>query len=393
MLSERGVTGASRPAGTRTFGSVVVVGAGAFGGWTPLHLRRRGLRVTLVDAWGPGNSRASSGGETRIIRGTYGPDKIYTHLVARALTLWRENQKRWNLDLYHPLGVLWMAPPEDAYEQASLTALREAGLAFDKLSPEDLKKRWPQINFEGIRWAILEKDAGYLEARRACEAVLSGFVAEGGEYIRRSAAPGAMERGAMHDIALSDGRRLSADVFVFACGPWLGHIFPDVLGPLIHPTRQEVFFFGTPEGDPRFTEEGVPVWIDHGPSAFYGIPGNQWRGFKLACDTRGPAFDPTTGERLASAQALRAATDYLAFRFPGMKGAPLSESRVCQYEQSRDGHFILDRHPEAANVWLAGGGSGHGFKHGPALGEMLSKMVLGEKPLQPFFALERFRNS
>jgi len=370
---------------------VVVVGAGAFGGWTALFLLRRGAKVTLLDAWGPGNSRASSGGETRVIRATYGPDRIYVRMVARALELWRENEKRWGRRLYHRTGALWMAGKDDRYEKASLPLLRENGIAFEELTSAEAAKRYPQIQFERIEWAIFEKDAGYLTARLACEAVLEGFLSEGGEYRQVSASPAAIEGGRLTGIAASDGTTLAADAYVFACGPWLGKLFPDVSGNLIRPTRQEVFFFGTPAGDPRFWEESLPVWIDHGERIFYGIPGNQWRGFKVADDTRGPVFDPTSGERVPSPQGLQAAREYVGFRFPALKGSPLLEARVCQYENSEDQHFIVDRHPGAGNVWLVGGGSGHGFKHGPALGELVAANVLGEKPLEPFFSLSRFR--
>ena len=192
-------------------------------------------------------------------------------------------------------------------------------------------------------------------------------------------------------VALSDNTKLAADVYVFACGPWLGKAFPGVMGDLIRPTRQEVFFFGTPEGDARFSESSLPVWIDRAERIFYGVPGNQWRGFKLADDTRGAPFDPTSGERVPSAQGLRAARDYMGFRFPALKGSPLLEARVCQYENSPDQHLIVDRHPDAGNVWLVGGGSGHGFKLGPALGELVAANVLGEKATEPFFSLSRFR--
>jgi glycine/D-amino acid oxidase-like deaminating enzyme len=371
--------------------SIAVVGAGAFGGWTALSLVRRGARVTLLDAWGPGNSRASSGGETRVIRGTYGADRVYVQMVAQSLRLWRENEKRWGRRLYHRTGVLWMAGKDDRYEKSSLPLLREAGLPFEELTSADAAKRYPQINFERVEWAILEKDAGYLTARLACEAVLDGFRAEGGEYRQVSVAPAEIQGGKLSGLRLSDGTKLLADAYVFACGPWLGKLFPEAIGNLIRPTRQEVFFFGTPDGDGRFFEEALPVWIDNGKPLFYGIPGNQWRGFKVADDARGPLFDPTSGERVASAEGLQAARDYLGFRFPALKGSPLLESRVCQYENSPDQHLILDRHPEAENVWLVGGGSGHGFKHGPALGELAAGNVLGEKPTEPFFSLSRFQ--
>ena len=370
---------------------IVVVGAGAFGGWTALYLSRRGAKVTLLDAWGPGNSRASSGGETRVIRATYGPDRVYVQMVAQALRLWRENEKRWGKRLYRRTGALWMAGKDDRFERASLPLLREAGLAFEELTAADAAKRYPQINFERVEWALVEKEGGYLTARRACEAVLEGFLAEGGEYRQVSVSPAGIESGRLGGLALSDGTKLVADAYVFACGPWLGKLFPDAVGNLIRSTRQEVFFFGTPAGDSRFSEEALPVWIDNGERLFYGVPGNQWRGFKLADDTRGAPFDPTSGERVASPEGLEKARDYLGFRFPALKGSPLLESRVCQYENSPDQHFIVDRHPEAENLWLVGGGSGHGFKHGPALGELVAGNVLGEKPTEPFFSLSRFQ--
>ncbi|MCW5981424.1 MAG: FAD-dependent oxidoreductase [Bryobacteraceae bacterium] len=365
-----------------------VVGAGAFGGWTALHLLRGGAQVTLLDAWGPGNSRASSGGETRIIRATYGPDRIYVQMVVRSLALWREHEKRWNRPLYRQIGCIRMPGKDDRYEKAALPLMRDAGLAIEELTPREAGKRWPQIDFDGVAWVLHEKDAGFLTARRNCEAVLSGFVREGGEYRQRGVTPGSIAGGRMEGLSLSDNSRLDADVYVFACGPWLGKLFPGAIGERIQPTRQEIFFFGTPAGDPRFLEE-MPAWIDGGDSGFYGIPGNEWRGFKIADDGRGPAFDPTSGDRTPTPEGARAARRYMEHRFPGMKGAPLVEARVCQYENSPDHHFILDRHPEAENVWLAGGGSGHGYKMGPAVGEHVAELVLGKRQVDPFFALKR----
>jgi glycine/D-amino acid oxidase-like deaminating enzyme len=369
---------------------VVVVGAGAFGGWTALHLRRAGARVTLVDAWGPGNSRASSGGETRVIRGVYGADRVYTEMAVRAFQLWRENEQRWGRRFYTETGALWMVTGEDDhYVRAALPLLRAAGLPFEELTIPEARARYPQVSFDGVRSALFEKRAGYLLARRACKAVVEGFVAEGGEYRVAAAKPGAVTSGVMRTVTLSDGAALEADAFVFACGPWLGKLFPDVIGERIRPTRQEVFFFGFPADDARFSEGRLPVWVDLGARLVYGIPGGGRRGFKVADDTAGPPFDPTSGERLVSPDGLRAAREFLGRRFPAMAAAPLVESRVCQYESTPDHHFILDRHPGVANVWLVGGGSGHGFKHGPAVGERVARLVRGEAAIDPFFALGR----
>jgi glycine/D-amino acid oxidase-like deaminating enzyme len=370
---------------------VVVVGAGAFGGWTALQLLERGAHVTLLDAWGPGNSRASSGGETRIMRGTYGPNQPYTDLAARALKLWTKYERRWKRQFLHRTGVLWMVSSGDeSFERGSPPLLRNAGIKFRELSKREMKKRWPQINFSDVRWGIFEPECGYLDARDSCQAVLDAFVAGGGNYMQLAVLPDGLEDAPLRSLALSDGSRLEADHYVFACGPWMGKLFPEVLGDVIRPTKQDIFFFGPPAGDSRFTDAHLPVWGDHGKRFFYGIPGSDPRGFKVADDTRGADFDPTSGERIVSPATLKRVREYVAFRFPAMKDAPLIETRVCQYEQTSDSNFVVDRHPRMDEVWLLGGGSGHGFKHGPALGELMAKMILKGSEPDARWRLSRF---
>jgi sarcosine oxidase len=369
---------------------VIVVGAGAFGGWTALSLLRRGARVTLVDSWGPGNSRASSGGETRVIRGVYGSNRTYVELASRAFVLWREHEQALGQRLYTETGALWLvASQDDALERSSMPLLQDAGLPFRELSTAEAMKRYPQIAFDGIRWALLELRAGYLLARRACETVVDAFRSEGGTYIQGHARPGAAKGAVLGSLAVEGRQPMEADTFVFACGPWLGQVFPDLLGSKIRVTRQEVYFFGAPPGE-RFSDSQVPVWIEHGARLFYGVPGNQHRGFKVADDTRGASVDPTTMERLPSAEGLAAARALVTRRFPELKDAPLVEARVCQYENSPDEDFIIDRHPELSNTWIVGGGSGHGFKFGPALGERIAAIVLGDRQTDAMFALARF---
>jgi glycine/D-amino acid oxidase-like deaminating enzyme len=375
---------------------IAVIGAGAFGGWTALHLLERGARITLLDAWGPGNSRASSGGETRIMRGTYGPGQPYTELAARALKLWPKYERRWKKRFLHRTGVLWMVSSrDDAYERGSLAILRRARIKFQELSTRQMQKRWPQINLADVHWGIYEPECGYLDARTGCQAVVEAFVAQGGAYRQLAVSPEGLENAAtsssLRSITLSNGSQLKADYYVFACGPWLGKLFPETLGDIIRPTKQDIFFFGTLAGDFRFTDEQLPVWGDHGKRFFYGIPGSDRRGLKVADDTRGAAFDPTNGERAVSQATLKRVREYIAFRFPSMKDAPLIETRVCQYEQTPDSNFVVDRHPRMENVWLLGGGSGHGFKHGPALGEMMSDLILNDGEPNSVWRLSRFR--
>ena len=295
---------------------IAVVGAGAFGGWTALHLLRMGARVTLLDAWGPGNSRSSSGGESRGIRGLYGPDRIYVQWVARAFSLWRENQRRWNTELYRRTGVLWMFPQDDEYARASLPLAREFGLRVDRLERGEAERRFPQINFEDVSTLYFEPDAGYLRARLACRVVCEQFQREGGTFLELAAKPGPISSGVLERIELSDGGHLSADHYVFACGPWLGELFPDWIGDSIRPTRQEVYYFGTPAGDRSFEPGEFPTWTDFGERLFYGFPSVARRGIKIADDTRGEVFDATGGDRRPSPGRYRASARIPGAPFP-----------------------------------------------------------------------------
>jgi glycine/D-amino acid oxidase-like deaminating enzyme len=395
------------PAGARASGGrdragephVAVVGAGAFGGWLALWLCRHGARVTLLDAWGPGNSRSSSGGETRVLRAMYGRDCLYTEWVVRALDLWLEVEAQSGRRLYHPSGALWLFSGDDGYARASLPCLAAAGWGATELDPRAAAERFPQFSYAGISSVFHEPRAGYLAARRACRVVAAAVAAAGGEVREAAAFPGAISaqvrgRGAGREMAalsLADGSRLAADLYVFACGPWLGQLFPEVLGSRLRVTRQEVFYFGTPPGSAAsLGEDALPIWMDFGERMFYGIPGNDHRGLKIADDSRGEPFDPTAGERLPSAAALDRARRHLGWRIPAMAGAPLLEARVCQYESTPDGQLLVDRHPEAGNVWLLGGGSGHGFKLAPALGEYAAGLILGGGDPRPKLALARF---
>ena len=282
------------------------------------------------------------------------------------------------------------ATGDDQFERGSLPVLREAGIPYEELQVAEIEKRWPQINLEGVRWGIYEPESGYLSARVACQAVLEGFLAEGGDYEQGAVLPHQLDDGKWNALNLSDGSQLKPEKYVFACGPWMGKLFPETIGDRIRATKQDLFFFGMPPGDDRFSENKLPVWADHRDRFIYGIPSKREPGFKVADDTRGPEFDPTAGERTVSAEGLKAIRQYLGFRFPALKDAPLVEARVCQYENTPDNHFIIDRHPQREDVWLIGGGSGHGFKHGPAVGEMVAELVMERKNPDPGFRLSRF---
>jgi len=363
---------------------VAVIGAGVFGVWTAYQLNRAGASVVLLDAYGPGNNRASSGGESRIMRLGYGPDEIYTRSAQRSLQLWQElfTQLDQATPLFQQTGLLWLARDHDPYCEATLKTLRAAGARCERLDHAELSARFPQLNFDGVAWGIIEPDAGVLMARRAVQAVTLKARANGVEYLEEAIVSPVIDR----NVRTVSGKVIDARHLVFACGPWLPKLFPDLLGELIHVTRQEVFFLGVPPGNDLFKPPRLPAWIDFN-DLIYALPNLDGRGFKIAIDAHGPKFDPDHGERIVSTELTRAVREYVARRVPLLADAPVTESRVCQYENTSNGDFLIDRHPDLENVWLVGGGSGHGFKHGPAVGEYAAAMILGNGQAEPRFSL------
>ncbi|MDR7099800.1 monomeric sarcosine oxidase [Lysobacter niabensis] len=369
---------------SRTY-DAVVVGAGVFGAWTAWHLLRAGQRVLLVDKYGPASARASSGGETRVIRMAYGPDEIYTRMSLQSLPIWKEFFARIeNPGLFRETGVLWLATAEDTSAAQSVAVLARNGIRHQVLDHDALAQRYPQIVIPPGGWAIFEPDSGGLLARRAVQAVVEDNLRAGAELcIAAVSAPTGDTQ--LAEIRTDAGEAIRADRFVFACGPWLGSLLPDALGGRIFPTRQEVFYFGT-QGDRLFSSPTLPIWLDFGRD-YYGFPDIDGRGFKLAHDAHGEAFDPDTIERRPTPARIAHAREFLARRFPALAAAPLLKAEVCQYENTWNGDFVIDRHPAFDNVWIAGGGSGHGFKHGPAVGAYLVERMLDDAPAEPRFSL------
>jgi len=367
---------------------VIVVGAGAFGGWTALHLLRKGVQVTLLDPWGPGNARSSSGGESRLMRFIYGDNLLFSKMAVRSYQLWEKFQAGISETVLVKTGALWfMYQSHDDFLEPALKFFEKNNLRYEKLSTDRAAREFPFINFTDLDHVIWDREAAFLKSRKSCQLVVDQFIKEGGEYIQKEVKPGPIKSKRLEKIYLSDMDALKADDYIFACGPWLSQLFPDLLSTRIVPTRQEEFYFGTPSNN---TWE-IPCWVDWRPeNVYYGIPPTGGRGFKIANDKRGPQIDPSQEDRILSMDEIEEARNFLAHRFPLLSNSPLIEGRVCQYANTLDGNFILDLYPQADNLWLVGGGSGHGFKHGPALGEMVSQIVCGEKPMEPLFILARF---
>lgn len=367
---------------------IIVIGAGVFGAWTAWHLLKLGKKVLLLDAWGPAHARASSGGESRMTRTVYGRDEIYTRFAWESLEDWRWLSGRCELPIFHPTGVLFFFSRPEPYVAQSIELHRQLRIPLEALDRAELAKRFPQVAWDGVEVGLYEPDRGALMARRAVQTLVQEFVAAGGEYRQLSVTP-PKPSPSLNTVQTRNGESLTAEHFVFACGPWLPKLFPDVLGARIFPTRQEVFFFAPEPGDTRFSPAQLPGWADFNDGdIYYGFPDLEARGFKIAHDQHGPPIDPDVGDRTPSSSALADVRTFMQRRFPILANSPLVEARVCQYENSSNGDLLIDRHPAWENVWLVGAGSCHGFKHGPAVGRYTAQLITGQmRSVEPRFSL------
>ncbi len=373
---------------TRQNFDFAIIGAGVFGSWIAHYLGREGARVALLDAYGPANSRASSGGETRVIRMGYGPDELYTRWSAGSLPLWQQLGERNHQQLFHKTGVLWLSGDGDAYTAQLLDVLNANRIACESVSAAEVRRRWPQLSFADVAWAVLEPESGLLMARQAVQMLVKENERHGVQFLLASVLPPERSATKLNAVDTSAGDSIAAGAFIFACGPWMPKLFPNLLGERIRPTRQEVFFLGPPAGCDDFCAPKMPVWLHHThPDLPYALPDTEGRGFKIAFDRHGEDFDPDSGSRVIGEESIARLRVYLKQHVPALQDAPIVETRVCQYENSSNGDFLIDRHPEFENVWLVGAGSGHGFKHGPAVGEHVSARILHNAPGEPRFSL------
>lgn len=354
---------------------VVIVGAGTFGASLAWLLARAGSEVVLVDQFTPGDARASSGGESRLLRCAHGTRSAYTRTAWRARTLWRELEAECGAELLVECGVAWFARREDGWEARSERVLHEHAIPARRLDVADAAAILPGLRGDDLAFVLLEPEAGVLRAASAVRALVAGAQAHGARLVRARARP---DGGA---AVLSCGERLSGDAVVWACGAWLGRLFPEHLS--LATTVQELLFL---RGGPAWRTPGVPAWVDD-EAMVYGTGDLDGLGVKAALDEVGPDLSPDAPLPAGGRTEARVRA-YLAGRFPALAEAPLLRTTTCRYELTPDSHFVVARHPEAAGGWLLGGGSGQGFKHGPAVAEMLVEALLGDAALPAHFALD-----
>jgi sarcosine oxidase len=356
--------------------SAVVLGAGVFGAALAHRLTAAGWTVTLVEQYAPGHVRAASGGESRVMRFAHGSDRWHARSAWRARTLWRELEEEAATELFFPAGAAWLVRRADGWEAESECSATKAS-PVERLAPEEASRLFPSIDHEDRAFVLYEPEAGVLRARKAVAALVDLARARGTEVVTGAARP----RGAIVEV---DGETLHADRVVWACGSWLPRLFPDLID--VRVTKQDVFFFGVPpawQTPPLAAEHGPPARDESLSAAALDV-----RGFKISPDREGPRFDCEGDARVASPEAERQAREYLRRRFPDIGDAPLVGTRTCPYALTVDARFVVAPHPEHERVWILGAGSGHGFKHGPAIAEWVTALLEERQPADPRFGLE-----
>ena len=358
--------------------SAIVIGAGVFGASVADRLARESWEVTLVDRFEPGHPRAEAGGESRLIRCCHGADEYYTRSARRATELWRELGE----GVLVESGVAWFARREDGWEADSERVLRAAGIPVERMSPEEGARLFPSVAVDDLAFVLHEPEAGVLRAADGVRALVRRAREAGARLVVGEARPDAERvRMAAGDAATAGeaaAPTLEADAVIWACGAWLGRLFPELVATRV--TFQQLVLFEAPP------EWNGPGWVDF-DAAFYGHARVEGIGFKVGPDMDGVEVDPDTRPLEATAEGIAIAREYLAHRFPSLADAPVASAPGCHYGLTPDGQFVFARHPEHKYVWLFGGGSGHGYKHGPALAEHVAAVLAGTAEPEPRFAL------
>ncbi|HEY4129854.1 MAG TPA: FAD-binding oxidoreductase [Gemmatimonadaceae bacterium] len=427
---------------------IVVIGSGVWGSFTALNLQRAGAKVTVVDAYGPGNARSTSGDETRGVRSSYGDrpgsqGEQWMLWARESMTKWKAFDEEWGrylrLNLFHVTGDLICRTEWDNFQLRCKVLWDKNKIPYKVLNPEDVKKAFPVMNLDDITAVLYEPDAGVVRARRATQAAASAFEKLGGRIVIGRATPSKFSNGKLEEISLDTGETLRADTFIFAVGPWLGKTFPELFAKKTRVPIGYVVYFGTPIGDYRFTYPNLPTYNFPGVTGWPALPVDN-RGFRVrgaeraptpatttaagtpasanapATDTganmanagrgagnggtrsangaaaaggRGGAGgqnqqevppaqqDPDTSDRWADQSRIDGSRRFVAHRFPLLKDAPVAQTHACHYESTSSGNYIIDKHPQWSNVWIAAGGNAEGFKMGPKIGEYVAARVLG----------------
>jgi sarcosine oxidase len=378
--------------------ATIVVGLGAMGSATALHLARRGHRVLGFDQFTPPHAHGSSHGQTRIIRKAYWEDPRYVPLLLRAYELWRRLEAESGQALLHITGGLMIGRADGDLVAGSQASAEQFDLQHDLLSAAQMRRLYPAFKVDDDWVALWERDAGYLHpevcvAEQLQQAALAGSELHFDEQaVEWNALPGG-------GVSVRTTRkRYDADHLVISAGPWAPQILRELHLPL-RVTRQVVYWFEPSGSIELFRREHMPIYVremEKGQPLLYGFPltGPDSEGVKVGLHGSEDVCSPETVDRTVGPSEEFTIRERLAEALPLLAGR-LLHTETCLYTMTPDEHFVIDAHPEFSQVTLAAGFSGHGFKFASVLGEVLADLATGRKPAYDLelFSLRRFEGA
>ncbi len=368
---------------------IVIVGAGIVGLSTAYSLLSQGIRnITILEQEIVDHPRSSSHGFSRLLRFEYGPDAFYSNMVRLSLKRWKKLEQLAGRTLYTPTGLLMLGHDHDTVTLSSYNIVRRLGLPVEQLSNEACQLRFPQFNTQPYNLCIYNHEAGILRASTSLQALRNLILDLGGEIYESCRVTRMTNESLLHPIRLhlSLGQEIVADRVVLATGSWVHRLLAHLHLP-VRMTRQYLLYFS-----------GMPV-SDYGTGAFpafmagdiYGFPIHQgcngW--VKATSHSFGVPTDPDNITPQDD-QTIAAISKQVRELLPALNHAQIARVDSCMYDVSPDEDFILDRLSSDPRVIIATGLSGHGFKFGLLLGEILSSLVCNTEPPVP---LDRFRLS
>ena len=367
----------------------IVLGTGGVGSAALLHLARRGVRVLGIDRFSPPHDRGSTHGHTRVIRQAYFEHPDYVPLLAASYRLWHELEDRVSRRLFHKVGLIQVGPADGHVVPGVLQSAAAHGLAIEQLSVAAVERRWGGLRVPGHFAGVFEPDAGYLLVEDCVRAHLDAARQAGAELLTDTEVL-AWRATADEVVVQTSQGEIAAGRLIIAAGPWAGRVLAGLnIGLTIR--RKSLFWFHTDA--PQYElAAGFPVFLFELPAGvFYGFPKLDARGLKVGEHTGGQNVDdPLAVDRSVDAADQHRLAEFLSAHLPQVS-TRVADHTVCLYTMSPDEHFIVDRHPEHANVVFAAGLSGHGFKFVPVLGQVLAELALDGGTAQPidFLSLSR----
>ncbi len=374
--------------------SAIVLGGGIAGAATAEALARRGQRVLLVEQFAPGHTRGSSHGDGRIIRYAYA-DPVYVELAQMAYPLWQEAGRRAGERLIHITGG-WDCDVANSPQLAEMEAnFRRYNLAYQRLTAQQSNRRWPQFHLPDGSEAIFQPDGGVAFADRAVRAFWRLAQAAGADVVTGERIVGLEVVAGRVTLHSETGRMYTGERLALTAGSWSGRLLQHLgLSLPLTPLQVQVAHFPVLSTMPHGVE-AMPVFIDyHTPQPFYGLPQIERPGVKVGWHTAGQPLTDPDEEHPLNAADLAVLCRFVGQRLPHLGTTPL-QTILCRYTLTPDEHFVIDRHPELPQVVIGTGFSGHGFKFGPALGELITRLLLQERVDFDLtrFALSRFERT